>query len=67
MRQVRDIEDDRGDRTRGSRASRRFARFNDPAAPSPTNKQRPNRLAKDVEATIESSITWLYIASVKSI
>jgi hypothetical protein len=23
------------------------------------------RLAKDVEATIESSVTWLYIASVK--
>jgi hypothetical protein len=30
-------------------------------------KSRPGnrRLAKDVEATIESSVTWLYIASVK--
>jgi integrase len=27
--------------------------------------QSPPRLAKDVEATIESSVTWLYIASVK--
>ncbi len=26
---------------------------------------RNRRLAKDVEATIESSVTWLYIASVK--
>jgi hypothetical protein len=26
---------------------------------------RNRRLAKDVEATIESSATWLYIASVK--
>jgi transposase len=25
---------------------------------------RHRRLAKDVEATIESSVTWLYIASV---
>jgi hypothetical protein len=26
---------------------------------------RNRRLAKDVEATIESSMTWLYITSVK--
>jgi transposase len=26
---------------------------------------RNRRLAKDVEATVESSVTWLYIASVK--
>ena len=26
---------------------------------------RNRRLAKDVEATIESAVTWLYIASVK--
>lgn len=27
--------------------------------------KRNRRLAKDVEATIESAVTWLYIASVK--
>jgi hypothetical protein len=29
------------------------------------NNPNPRRRAKDVEATIESAVTWLYIASVK--
>ena len=36
-----------------------------PAQTSEAARPTPRVLAKDVEATVESAVTWLYIASVK--